>query len=76
MTAEISREVASREHALKQPLNERYALFCKIILRGEANINCDSQRKLGHLGDFVDDESAERMGLIHPHPVVIRFYPI
>lgn len=75
MTDEIRLQQASYEHMTKQPTGLRYALFCDPVLKGILEGRCDSQRKMGHLGDFVDYPSAKTKALDHPHATVLRFYP-
>lgn len=58
----------------KQPPEERYALFCHDVLNG-ADVDCESEIKLGHLGDFKSYEEAKKNGIEHSHSVDIRFYP-
>lgn len=75
MTEIFRLQQAPLEHMLKQPLDLRYALFCDGVLKGDPEVACDSRNRLGHLGDFKDYPQAKEGALIHPHQVLIRFYP-
>ena len=75
MTAEIRLEESSLEHMTKQPRGLRYALFCDEVLRGPIQSDCDSKKKLGHVGDYGNYPDAKADALAHPHAVLIRFYP-
>ncbi|MDP2632179.1 MAG: hypothetical protein Q8P25_00460 [Candidatus Curtissbacteria bacterium] len=76
MTKEIEFQVASLEHLTKQPFKTRYALFCDLAKNGEYGLACESVRRGGHLGDYETSSEAIEDGTVHPHPVIIRFYPL
>lgn len=75
MTREIHLGIAGLEHAMRQPLDRRYALFCKDALGGVNDLDCEATRRGGHIGDFVMFSDAKRLGIDHPHAVLIRFFP-
>lgn len=74
MTKEIILKIASLEHMTKQPPEKKYALFCHDVLGG-VGVDCESEARLGHLGDFKTYKEAKKTGIKHSHPVDIRFYP-
>lgn len=68
MTTEIKLRFSTLEHMQKQPEGLRYALFC-------FDPNCEFQKQGGHVGDYRDYQGVRTDALVHPHPVIIRFYP-
>jgi len=74
MTLEIRLEVASLEHMTKQPFGLRYALLCDAYFRGEP-VDCDSSKRMGHLGSFADYLVAKDEAVAHPHRAFIKFFP-
>ncbi|OGD87570.1 hypothetical protein A3A54_02415 [Candidatus Curtissbacteria bacterium RIFCSPLOWO2_01_FULL_39_62] len=75
MTREIFFNIASLEHMTKQRLGKRYALFCMDTREGTAEFECETNSKMGHIGDFESYQDAKDIGISHPHSVYIRFYP-
>lgn len=75
MTEKINLSIAGMEHMTKQPFDKRYALFCEEALGGTYGFDCETRRLGGHIGDYEEYLQAKKIGVDHPHSVVIKFYP-
>lgn len=74
MTEKISLSIAGLEHMTKQPRGLRYALFCKEGYGDRYDSSCETKNRGGYIGDYEMYIQAKQNGILHPHPVIIRFY--
>ena len=65
----------SREHQMKQPMDQRYALYCEQALKAPNQTDCEAKLSSGYIGSFAEFSDAREVGVPHPHDIQIRFYP-
>lgn len=75
MTERFELKIMGTEHAMKQPPDQRYALYCKDAFLTPRDTDCDAKESMGWMGDFSEYSGAKDGAIQHEHDGMIRFYP-